>query len=82
MQTYQLYWRRIMSRFKSLLISALSTIISIVGLSLPVSAPTPPQPVGGLVTEINKLEIIAPYIALVGIVAIASAVYLKRLKKQ
>ena len=36
--------------------------------------------VGGVVTAANKLSIIAPYLVLAGIVAVASAIYIKRRK--
>jgi hypothetical protein len=36
------------------------------------------DPVGGVVTTANKLAIVAPYIALAGIVAVTSAIYIKR----
>ena len=38
-------------------------------------------PVGGFIISVNKLAILAPYIALAGIVAVASAIYIKRRKK-
>ena len=37
-----------------------------------------PAPVGGISSPINKLAIVAPYLVLAGIVAIASAIYIKR----
>ncbi|MEM3489348.1 MAG: hypothetical protein QXI59_07400 [Candidatus Bathyarchaeia archaeon] len=38
-------------------------------------APTPtPRPVGGIVAPANKLEILAPYLALAGLVTVISAV--------
>jgi len=39
-------------------------------------------PVAGVYTPVNKLAVIAPYLVLAGIVAVASAVYMKRHKKQ
>ena len=37
--------------------------------------PTAPDaPVGGIVTPTNKLEILTPYVALAGLIAIVSAV--------
>jgi len=38
-------------------------------------------PVGGISTPINKLEILAPYIALVGLVAVVSTVYVIKRRK-
>jgi len=38
----------------------------------------PGMPVGGYVAPINKLEILTPYLALAGIVAVASAIYIKK----
>ena len=76
-----------MSRFKSLLTSALFTIISTVSLNLTVLGKINNEngsheldPVGGLVTAANKLAIVAPYLVLAGIVAVASAIYIKRRK--
>ena len=69
----------VMSRFKSLMISALSTIICILGFSLPVSARTL-EPVGGVVTAANKLAIVAPYLVLAGLIIAVSAIVIKRRK--
>ncbi|MGB6680325.1 MAG: hypothetical protein WBF08_03235 [Candidatus Bathyarchaeia archaeon] len=38
-------------------------------------------PVGGVVTPVNKLEILTPYIALAGLIAAISAVYVMRRRK-
>ncbi|MCW4043192.1 MAG: hypothetical protein NWE90_05665 [Candidatus Bathyarchaeota archaeon] len=76
-----------MSRFKSLLTSTLFTIISTVSLTLTVLGQVKNEtnghdldPVGGVVTAANKLAIVAPYLVLAGIVAVASAIYIKRRK--
>ena len=37
-------------------------------------------PVAGVVTAPNNLAIVAPYLVLAGIVAVASAIYIKRRK--
>jgi hypothetical protein len=68
-----------MSRFKNVLISTLITVISTLGFIMPVMAPAEMQdpPVGGVVTAANKLAIVAPYIVLAGIVAVA-AIYIKK----
>ncbi|OGD54138.1 hypothetical protein A3K80_02230 [Candidatus Bathyarchaeota archaeon RBG_13_38_9] len=67
-----------MSRLKSLLISTLSTLVML-GLAQTVYARTA-TPVGGVAAEVNKLTVIAPYLVLAGIVAVASAIYIKRRK--
>ena len=36
--------------------------------------PPPPRPVGGVVSPTNKLQILTPYLALVGLVIAVSAV--------
>jgi hypothetical protein len=41
----------------------------------------PPAPVGGYVAPLNKLAIIAPYIALAGLIAAVSAVYVIKSRK-
>ncbi len=70
-----------MSRFKSLMISTLSTITGILGSAQTVLGQRiPPAPVGGVAAEVNKLTVIAPYLVLAGIVAVASAVYIKKRK--
>ena len=43
--------------------------------------PVIPAPVGGVTSPTNKLAIVAPYLVLAGIVAVASAIYIKRRKK-
>jgi len=40
-----------------------------------------PAPVGGISTPINKLEILTPYIALAGLIAVVSAVYVIKRRK-
>ena len=71
-----------MSRIKNLLISSLSTALGALGFAQPVlGQQTPPVPVGGVAAAANKLAIIAPYIVLAGIVAVASAIYIKKRKK-
>lgn len=41
--------------------------------------PTPtPKPVGGVVTPVNKLEVLAPYLALAGLIVAVSAVVIVR----
>jgi hypothetical protein len=71
-----------MSRFKSLLTLALSTIISVVNLSMTVlgkiNSNHEYDPVGGVAAEVNKLTVIAPYLVLAGIVAVASVIYIKK----
>jgi hypothetical protein len=68
-----------MSKFKSLLISTLSTAIGILGFAQPVLGNRDNgDPVGGVVTATSKLTIIAPYLVLAGIVAVASAIYIKK----
>ena len=71
-----------MSRFKSLLTSALFTITSVVSLNLTVlgefNGSQEYGTVGGVVTAVNKLAIVAPYLVLAGIVAVASVIYIKR----
>ena len=66
-----------MSRFKSLMISATIVTINSLNSVLPVSA-FAYDPVGGVVTAVNKLAIVAPYLVLAGIVAVASVIYIKR----
>ncbi|WP_455370061.1 QVPTGV class sortase B protein-sorting domain-containing protein [[Eubacterium] cellulosolvens] len=68
-----------MSRVKSLMISTLSTITSILGSTQKVYA-RELTPVGGVASTVNKLAIIAPYLVLAGIVAVGSAIYIKRRK--
>ena len=74
-----------MSRFKSLLTSALFTMTSVVSLNLTVLGQdyygNQEYPVAGVVTATSKLTIIAPYLILAGIVAVASAIYIKKHKK-
>ena len=70
-----------MSRFKNLLISSLSTALGALVIAPVLGQQTPPAPVGGVAAAANKLAIIAPYIVLAGIVAVASAIYIKRRKK-
>lgn len=67
-----------MSKFKSLLISTISIAIGALGLAQPVLAPPVLPPVGGVATAANKLAIVAPYLVLAGIVAVGSAIYIKR----
>lgn len=69
-----------MSRFKSLITSALFTIISVVNLNMAVLGQNfnDHETVGGVVTAVNKLTIVAPYLVLAGIVAVASAIYIKK----
>ncbi|MFC1506966.1 hypothetical protein ACFLQ6_07845 [Thermoproteota archaeon] len=69
-----------MSRIKSLLTSTITTVISALGFIMPVIGYDEMQdpPVGGVVTAANKLTIIAPYLVLAGLVAVASAIYIKR----
>jgi hypothetical protein len=73
-----------MSKFKSLLTSALFTIVSIVNLSMTVLGQNDRdhelEPVGGVAATVNKLAVIAPYLVLGGIVAVATAIYIKRRK--
>jgi hypothetical protein len=71
-----------MSRLKSLLTSAIVTIMSAVNLSVMVLGQNfdHETPVGGVATAANKIAIIAPYLVLAGIVAVASVVYIKRRK--
>jgi hypothetical protein len=38
-------------------------------------------PVGGIVTPVDKLEILTPYLALAGLIAVVSAVYVMRRRK-
>jgi hypothetical protein len=40
-----------------------------------------PAPVGGVASPVNKLELIAPYLALAGLVAAVSTVYIMRRRK-
>jgi hypothetical protein len=70
-----------MSSFKNLLISSLSTALGALVIAPVLGQQTPPPPVGGVAAAANKLAIIAPYIVLAGIVAVASAIYIKRRKK-
>ena len=70
-----------MSRFRNLMISTLSTAIGVLGLAQPVLGQKNGDPVGGVVTAVNKLAIVAPYIVLAGIVAVASAIYIKKRRK-
>ncbi|MGB6681299.1 MAG: hypothetical protein WBF08_08275 [Candidatus Bathyarchaeia archaeon] len=42
----------------------------------------PATPVGGYVTPINKLEILTPYIAIAGLIAAVSAVYVIKRRKE
>ena len=64
------------------MISTLSTAIGALRLAphvLGQQTPTIyPAPVGGVVTATSKLAIVAPYLVLAGIVAVASAIYIKR----
>jgi len=72
-----------MSRFKSCLISTLFTAIYALGFVMPVLGPTDERvgnPVGGVVTAVNKLAIIAPYIALAGLIIAISAIIIKKTK--
>jgi len=39
-----------------------------------------PAPVGGVASPINKLEIIAPYLALAGLIIAVSAIVIKKRK--
>ena len=68
-----------MSRFKSLMISTLSTAIAALGLAQPVLGDQQNGiPVGGVAAAANKLAIITPYLVLAGIVAVASVIYIKK----
>ncbi len=70
-----------MSRFKSLMISNLSIAMGALRLAQPVLGNRDNgDPVAGVVTAANKLAIVAPYLVLAGIVAVASAIYIKRRK--
>ena len=52
------------------------------GLLVDAFTAPPPAPVGGVLTPVNKLEILAPYIALIGLVgAVTAAVATKRRRK-
>lgn len=68
-----------MSRFKSLMISASIVAISHLNSVLPVSA-MELDPVGGVVTAVNKLAIIAPYLVVAGLIIAVSAVIIKKRK--
>jgi hypothetical protein len=60
------------------MISTLS-ILGMLGLAQPVlGLGIAPAPVGGVVTAVNKLTIVAPYLVLAGIVAVASVIYIKK----
>ncbi len=68
-----------MSRFKNLMISNLSIAMGALRLAQPVLGNRDNgDPVGGVVTATSKLTIIAPYLVLAGIVAVASAIYIKK----
>lgn len=41
-----------------------------------------PRPVGGIVTPVNKLEILTPYLALAGLIAAVSKVYVIKRRKE
>ncbi len=61
------------------MISTLSTAIGALRLAQPVLGQQQEyDTVGGVVTAVNKLAIVAPYLVLAGIVAVASAIYIKR----
>ncbi|MFC1505684.1 QVPTGV class sortase B protein-sorting domain-containing protein [Thermoproteota archaeon] len=70
-----------MSRIKSLLMSTLSTAIGALGLAQPVLGEQQNGiPVGGVAAAANKLAIVAPYLVLAGLVAVASVIYIKKRK--
>ncbi len=70
-----------MSRFRNLMISTLSIAIGALGLAQPVLGYSQNgDPVGGVVTAVNKLTIVAPYLALAGLILAVSAVIIKKRK--
>ncbi len=70
-----------MSRFKSLMISNLSIAMGALRLAQPVLGNRDNgDPVGGVVTAVNKLTIVAPYLALAGLILAVSAVIIKKRK--
>jgi hypothetical protein len=53
---------------------------SIFGVAIYTGPPTYP-PVGGVITSVNKLEILIPYIALAGLIIAVSTVYIIKRRK-
>ena len=72
-----------MTRFRMLLDSVLTTIISMLGLIVPVLSQNGEHDiVGGVSCPVDKLGIITPLIALAGLIIVASVVIVKRIRKK
>ena len=72
-----------MIRFRMLLNSVLTTMISTLGLILPVLGQNREHDiVGGVSCPVDKLGIITPLIALAGLIIVASVVIIKRIRKK
>lgn len=41
-----------------------------------------PRPVGGIVAPVNKLDLLAPYLALIGLIAVVSTVAVIRRRRE
>ena len=72
-----------MTRFRMLLNSVLTTIISTLGLIMPVlSQNSEHDIVGGVNCPVDKLGLITAFIALAGLIIVASVVIIKRIRKK
>ena len=72
-----------MTRFRMLLNSVLTTMISTLGLIMPVLGQNSEHDiVGGVSCPVDKLGLITPFIALAGLIIVASVVIIKRMRKK
>lgn len=72
-----------MIRFRRLLNSVLTTIISTLGFIMPVLGQDREfDTVDGVSCPVDKLGLITPFIALAGLVIVASVVIIKRIRKK
>jgi len=55
-------------------------VMFVVGFIMPVLGGRVDNPVGGVVTAVNKLAVVAPYIALAGLIIAISAIIIKKRK--
>lgn len=72
-----------MTRFRRLLDSPLMIMVSTLGLIMPVLGQNNEHDiVGGVSCPVDKLGIITPFIALAGLIIVASVVIIKRIRKK
>ena len=72
-----------MTRFRMLLNSVLTTIVSTLGFIMPVLGQNGEHDiVGGVSCPVDKLGLITTFIALAGLIIVASVVIIKRIRKK